>query len=43
MQNIENALEIKDQQLKTILHMYRMLDQNLLGTTNQKQNKTKTQ
>ena len=28
--------KLKDQQLKTILHIYRLLYQNLMGTTNQK-------
>ena len=33
---LEMHLKLKDQQLKTILHIYRMLYQNLIGITNQK-------
>ena len=33
---LEMHLKLKDQQLKIILHIYRMLHQNLVGTTNQK-------
>ena len=31
MQNIENASEIKRQQLKTILYIHRLLYQNFMG------------
>ena len=33
---LEMHSKLKDQQLKTILHIYRLLYQNLMGTTNQK-------
>ena len=31
---LQMHLKLRDQQLKTILHIYRMLYQNILGTTN---------
>ena len=34
MQDIGNKFELKDQQLKTIFFIYRMLYQNLMVTTN---------
>ena len=33
---LEMHLKLRDQQLKTILHIHRMAYQNLIGTTNQK-------
>ena len=36
MQNIENTFEIKIPANKIILYVYRLLYQNLIGTTNQK-------
>ena len=36
MQDTGNAFKLEDQQLKTILFIYRLLYQNLMVTTNQK-------